>query len=116
MTDTTDMRDPSRLFDQRLFWFLDANREGVLHLLRADQTNPPAAADLSLALQTLKTGAQTMCKVVENDGTVAEKERLLAETKKIEAETARLVAEKERLWAEKDRIKAETERIKAGKM
>lgn len=110
------MPDVDHPFDKRLIWFLDANRQGVLHLLRADQTNPPAAADLVLALQTLRTGAQTMCKLVENAGTVAEKERLLAETKKIEAETARLVAEKERLWAEKDRIKAETERIKAGKM
>lgn len=104
------------LLDQRLLWFLDANRQGVLHLLRADQTNPPAAADLSLALQTLKTGAEAMCGLVNHAVAVAEKERLLAETKKIQAETERLVAEKERLWAERDKIKSDAECSKAGKM
>lgn len=107
---------PAPLIDQRLIHFLDANRQGVLHLLRADQTHPPAAADLSLALQTLRTGAQTMCRLVENAGAGVEKERLLAETKKIQAETQRLDAERERLRAERDKINAETEKIKAGKM
>lgn len=103
------MTDASPLFDQRLIWFLDANREGILHLLRPDQTNPPAEANLSLALETLRTGAETMCGLVDNAGAVAQKERLWAERDKVKAET-------ERIKAETERIKAETEKIKAGKM
>lgn len=112
----SDEKPTLPLLDQRLLWFLDANRQGVLHLLRADQTNPPAAAELSLALQTLKTGAEAMCGLVNHAVAVAEKERLWAETKNIQAETERLVAEKERLWAERDKIKSDAECAKAGKM
>lgn len=104
------------VLDQRLIDFLDANRMGVLHLLRPDQTNPPAAADLSIALQTLRTGAETMLRLVENAGVVAETERLGAERKKIEATHHLLVLEKARVYAERDRITAEIEKIKAEKM
>lgn len=112
----TDAKPILPLLDQRLLWFLDANRQGVLQLLREDQTNPPAAANLSLALQTLKTGAEAMCGLVDHAVAVAEKDRLLAETKKIQAETERLLAEKGRLSVERDKINAETERFKAGKI
>lgn len=104
------------VLDTRLINFLDANRMGVLHLLRPDQTNPPPAADLSIGLQTLKTGAETMLRLVENAGVVVETERLCAERKKIEATHHLLVLEKARVYAERDRITAEIERIKAEKM
>lgn len=54
--------------DQPLVTFLDQNRASVLHLLRPDQANPPMAANLSLALQTLETGADTMLQLAENAG------------------------------------------------
>lgn len=111
-----DAKPTLPLLDQRLVWFLDANREGVLQLLRVDQSKPAVAANVALALQTLKTGAEAVRGVVEHAVAVAEKERLVAETEKIQAETERLVAEKGRLYAEKDKINAETERFKAGGM
>lgn len=112
----SDAKPTLPLLDERLIWFLDANREGVLHLLRVDQSNPAVAANVSLALQTLKTGAETVHGLVEHAVAVAEKDRLLAETKKIQAETESLLAEKGRLYAERDKINAETERFKAKKM
>lgn len=101
--------------DQRLLTFLEANRAAVLHLLRADQSHPPTAEDMSLGLQTLKTGADTMLRLVENAGVVVEKERLWAERSKIEAASHSLLLEKERVYAERDRIRAEMEKSKVDK-
>lgn len=69
--------------DQRLLTFRDQNPASVLHLLRPDQANPPTAANVSLALQTLETGADTV-----------EKGRLWAERRNIEAAIHSLLLEK----------------------
>lgn len=104
------MPEQTAPFDQRLIWFLDANREGMLQLLRANQANPAQPIDLSLALETLKVGAETMCRFVEKGVAEAEKERLWAERDKIKAET-----EKTRVEMEKINAETERDRMKQGK-
>lgn len=95
-------------FDRSLLEFLENIRKDVNHLLRPDQADPPAPADLGRGLDTLKTAADATVRLVE-------KERMRVEVEKIKAECERVKEEKERLRVEVDKIKAETERIKADK-
>lgn len=88
-------------FDLRLIELLENIRKDVLHLLRPDQRNPPAAADISIGLQTLKVAADTIWRVAEKEKLVAEKERLWAERDKIKAYTEQLKAETEKITAQK---------------
>lgn len=86
--------------DHRLFDFLESNRNGILHLLRPDNPNPPAAADLASGLYTLKIAVEAILKV-------AEKEKLDAEGKKIQEEVDKIKAETKKIQAETEKIKAQ---------
>lgn len=100
------MSDKNSQFQKSLTQSLDKILNDLKQLLTPDQRNPPAAADVTIGMQTLKVAADTIWRMAETD-------KLYAETKRCQAETEKVVAEKERLVAERDKIKAYTEQLKA---
>lgn len=88
------MSERASELDLRLTDKLQSIRDGVLHLLRPDQSDPPSATHLLLGLQTLKTTADTTW-------ALAEKQRYWAETEKIKACTEQLRAEIEKIKVQK---------------
>lgn len=80
--------------DHHAINFLESVRTSVMLVLGPYPSNHRSAADVSVGLQTLKSSADTVCKL---------------------AETSRLWAEKEKIDANTEQIKAETEKIKAQK-
>lgn len=95
-------------FDRRLMLFLNVLRGDVVHLLQPGQPHPLTQADVSCALATLKTVADTAL-------VLAERERSWSLRDQANAQAKLQVAETERVLAEKGKIQAETLKFQAQK-
>lgn len=71
--------------------FLESVRASTLLLLRPDPSYHWLPADVSLGLHTLKSLADTTCKLAESN---REKEKINAYTEQIKAETEKIKAQK----------------------
>lgn len=80
--------------DLRLIDMIAGIRNDVLHLLRADQRNPPSAGDVTLCLGILDKAAGAMWKLAETQRVRADTEFVLAEVQKIRGETEKIGAQR----------------------
>lgn len=94
MPDSQTSQNMSAL-DKRINEQLDYIRGDIMQLLVPNRSPPLSGGDLSIAIQTIKSTADTTW-------ILAEKQRLWAETEKIKANTEQLRAETEKIRAHKN--------------
>lgn len=76
--------------EYRMIDLLDKIRSDVVDLLQPDQRNNSLAADLSVALGTLKVVAETACQLIRKGKSTSETNKINAETAKNNSERAKI--------------------------
>lgn len=80
--------------DRRIMDGLQNIRDDVKHLLKPSEQHQASAEDQALAMQTVKSTADTTWQL-------SAKQKLWAETERLKARTAEMIAEKELIKARK---------------
>lgn len=80
--------------DHHAINFLESVRASTVLLLGPNPSHHRSPADLSFGLHTLKSLADTMCKLAESNRLCSEKEKISAYTEQIKAETEKIKAQK----------------------